>query len=194
MISFADAKKRIQTLPLRIRTETIPIWNAFGRFLAEDIHATQDLPAWNNSAMDGYVFRREDILKATENTPITLFMSGTVQAGDIVEHTLEPQTCMRILTGAPVPIGADVVIMQENTTINDDQITITQCPKAWNNIRRHGEEALLGSTLLKRGTRLDAATIGFALSASVHEVPVFVFPNIGIFSTGDELRNPKEGF
>ena len=193
MLSFEDAKSRIANLPLHLRTEIIPIWNAYGRVLAKDIYAIQDVPAWDNSAMDGYAFRREDIISADEKSSVTLILSGTVQAGDTTEHTLKPETCMRILTGAPVPNGADVVIMQENVIIDGDTVTITKCPKKWNNIRRHGEEALAGTTVLKRGTVLDAATIGFALSTSVHEVPVFVVPNIGIFSTGDELLNPKEG-
>lgn len=193
MLSFEDAKRRIASLSLSLRTENIPIWNAFGRILSEDIHAVQNLPAWNNSAMDGYAFRRKDILSASEETPVTLQLSGIIQAGDTSEYTLKPNTCMRIFTGAPVPTGADVVIMQENTVVDEDGVTIQKCPRIWNNIRRHGEEALAGSTILKKGTYLDAAAIGFALSASVHQAPVFVFPNIGIFSTGDELRNPKEG-
>ena len=193
MLSFEDAKRRISQLPLPLRMETIPIWDAFGRILAKDIHAVQDLPAWNNSAMDGYAFRREDILGASEQNPITLTLSGIIQAGDASEDSLKPGTCIRIFTGAPVPNGADVVIMQENTTADENTVTITKCPAVWKNIRRHGEEALAGSTIVKKGTHLNAAAIGFALSASVHEVSVFVFPKIGIFSTGDELRNPKVG-
>ena len=116
MLSFDDAKARIAKLPLPLSVETVPIWNAFGYFLAEDIHAVQDLPAWNNSAMDGYVFRYEDILEASEDHPVSLPLNGVVQAGDTDTHELVPNTCMRILTGAPTPRGADVVIMQENTT------------------------------------------------------------------------------
>lgn len=193
MLSFDDAKARITKLPLLLRLETIPIWNAFGRFLAEDICAVQDLPAWNNSAMDGYAFRHEDIFSASETNPISLPISGVIQAGDTNTHLLMSNTCMRIFTGAPIPQDADVVIMQENTTTTGNVVTITKCPKQWNNIRRHGEEVNAGTILLKKGTRLDASTIGFALSASVHHVPVFIPPCIGIFSTGDELRNPKEG-
>ena len=191
MLSFEDAKRRISQLPLRLRMETIPIWDAFGRILAEDINAVQDLPAWNNSAMDGYAFRREDILDASEKNPVTLRLSGIIQAGDTSERYLKPSTCIRIFTGAPFPSGADVVIMQENAIVTGDTVTVKKCPTVWKNIRRHGEEAFAGSTIVKRGTYLDAAAIGFALSASVHEVSVFVFPKIGIFSTGDELRNPK---
>ena len=193
MLSFDDAKSRIAKLPLPLNVEIIPIWDAFGRFLAEDIDAVQDLPAWNNSAMDGYAFRYEDIISASESHPVSLPLHGVVQAGDTSTHHLEPNTCMRILTGAPTPHGADVVIMQENTKITGNQITITKCPKRWNNIRRQGEEVQTGVRLLKKGTRLNAATIGLALAASVHHVPVFIPPRIGIFSTGDELRNPKEG-
>ena len=193
MLSFTDAKQRIAELPLTLGVETISIWDAFGRILAADITAVQDLPAWNNSAMDGYAFAKEDILHASEAHPVSLPLSGIVQAGDTADHRLTPGTCMRIFTGAPVPKGADVVIMQENTSTTDNLVTVHKCPKEWNNIRRLGEEAKSGETILKQGTRLDASTIGFALSASVHDVPVFVVPKIGIFSTGDELRNPKDG-
>ena len=136
MLSFEDAKRQIADLPLELQIETMPIWDAFGRILAEDIRARQDVPAWNNSAKDGYAFRREDILDASEDTPITLLQSGIVQAGDTTECTLTPGTCVRIFTGAPVPNGADIVIMQENTTVDGNQITIKKCPKLWNNIRQ----------------------------------------------------------
>jgi len=193
MLSFEEAKQRIAQLPLTLNVETVPIWDAFGCILADDIAAVQDLPAWNNSAMDGYAFCQADILNASETDPVSLPVSGIIQAGDTTEHHLTTGTCMRIFTGAPIPEGADVVIMQENTSTADNLVTISKCPKQWNNIRRLGEEAKSGNILLKKGTRLDATTIGFALSASVHKVPVFMPPNIGIFSTGDELRNPKDG-
>ena len=140
--------------------------------------------------MDGYAFRLEDIIGASESHPVSLPLHGVIHAGDTGVHHLAPNTCMRIFTGAPTPHGADVVIMQENTTLVGDQVTITKCPNQWKNIRRQGEEVQTGTTLLKKGTRLDA-TIGS--TAAWYTKTVFIPPRIGVFSTGDELRNPKEG-
>ncbi len=193
MLSFAEAKERITHLPLPLQTERLPLWQANGRTLALDLYAKQDLPAWSNSAMDGYVFRQEDILNATPETPVCLPLSGTIQAGDTRVHTIAPHTCMRIFTGAPVPQNGNLVIMQENVALTKDGIAIHQCPKLWNNIRQKGEEAKSGALLLRKGSTLDAAAIGLALSASVHEVTVWKVPNIGILSTGDELKDPRQG-
>ena len=193
MITFEEAKAHIAQLPLHLTTEKMKIWEASGRILATEICAAQDLPAWSNSAMDGYAMRHEDIVGASPTNPVLLPITETIQAGDRTEYTLQPGTCARIFTGAPTPKNTDVVIMQENTTVHGDSIRIEQCPSLWNNIRRQGEEATLGTPILKAGTTLDAASIGLALSASVHEVEVWSLPKIGILSTGDELNDPRKG-
>jgi molybdopterin molybdotransferase len=161
--------------------------------LATDIVAAQDLPAWSNSAMDGYAFQRSDIVNASEKHPIVVPVSDIIQAGSTIQHTLKPNQCVRIFTGAPIPKNANVVIMQENVTVTPTGIVIRKCPKQWNNIRQKGEECTSGEVLLKKGTQLDSATIGLALSASVHHIDVWKFPKIGIISTGDELKDPRKG-
>ncbi len=193
MITFEEAKAHIAQLPLPLAKERLPIWKASGRILATEVCAAQALPAWSNSAMDGYAMRHEDIVDASPTNPVELPVSDIIQAGDTTEYTLQPGTCARIFTGAPTPTNADVVIMQENATVDGGSIRIENCPNPWNNIRRQGEEAMLGTPILKVGTPLDAATIGLALSASVHEVEVWSLPTIGILSTGDELKDPRQG-
>jgi molybdopterin molybdotransferase len=193
MLSFTEAKKHIANLPLILRIETIPVWKANGRILARDIIAAQDLPAWSNSAMDGYAVQRVDVLQASEQNPVVLPVSDIIQAGSTTSHTLQSKCCVRIFTGAPTPTNADVVIMQENVTVTPEGIVIQKCPKPWNNIRQLGEECTSGEVLLKKGTQLDPATIGLALSASVHHVDVWKQPKVGILSTGDELRDPRNG-
>lgn len=193
MLSFTEAKAHIANLPLFLQVETIPVWQANGRVLAENIIAAQDLPAWSNSAMDGYAFQRNDIINASEENPIVLPVSNIIQAGSTAQHTLKPNQCVRIFTGAPIPENADIVIMQENVTVTPNGIVIRKCPKQWNNIRQMGEECTAGKVLLKKGTQLDSATIGLALSASIHHVVVWKHPKVGIISTGDELKDPRKG-
>ena len=193
MLSFTEAKEHIANLPLLLKVETIPAWTANGRVLAQDIIAAQDLPAWSNSAMDGYAFQRNDLINASEEHPIVLPVSDIIQAGSTTQQTIKPNQCVRIFTGAPTPNNADVVIMQENVTVTPKGIVIRKCPKPWNNIRQMGEECTSGEVLLKKGTQLDPATIGLALSASVHNVTVWKQPTVGIISTGDELRDPRKG-
>ena len=187
MITFAEAKQKIAQLELVLETEMIPITSAGNRILAINICAQSDVPAWSNSAMDGYALRLEDCSTETQ-----LPISQVIPAGKTHIEDLEPNTCARIFTGAAVPKGANSVVIQENVSINKDGLVSFDTPiNLWANIRQQGEEVSIGDVVLKKGTMLDAAGIALCLNAGIRDVEVWKNPVIGIISTGDELVNPQ---
>ncbi len=187
MISFEDAKSRIKQIPFTLTSESIRVTDAGQRILSSDVIACADIPSWNNSAMDGYAVRLEDYTDS-----IKLPVSQIVPAGKTNLAPLEPNTCARIFTGAPIPDGADAVVIQENVSIEENgNILFTKPFKRWSNIRLQAEEIAQGTVVLKKGTVLDASGIGLCLSAGVRIVEVWKIPTIGIIGTGDELVDPQ---
>jgi len=133
---------------------TLP--DAHNTVLVEDVHATFPLPPFDNSAMDGYAVRAEDVAAATAATPVTLPVVGDVAAGSTTPYTVQPGLCVRIMTGAPLPPGANAVIPLEDTDGGIAQVAIRRSvPNGWC-IRRAGEDAAPGSEVLKAGTHLGA--------------------------------------
>ena len=150
--------------------------------LAEPVYAQVDVPQWDNSAMDGYALRANDLQQPDNSLPL----AGRIAAGDRPEQSLPAGQCMHILTGAPVPLGADTVVAQEDCTISPEQIQFNHC-KAGGNIRRRGEEIQQGQLLLEAGTRLRAQEIGLLASQGYAEVEVYTPLRIGLISSGNEL-------
>ena len=187
MISFTEAQQKILSLPFSLSTQTRKLSDCFGCYLAKDIVAKIPLPHWNNSAMDGYAFCWDDL----ENGQSQYLISMTIAAGDTSNRTLPSGTSARIMTGAPLPQGADTVIMQENTEkIGPDSIRFLQKPSKGKgaNVRLAGEEIAVGETGLQKGTRLGAAELALCVSLGYSELEVFSSPKIGIIATGDELK------
>lgn len=185
MITFEQAQAHIFSLPFTPSMETISILDAYQRILATDIHSQTPLPSWNNSAMDGYAVHIDDIQK-----DVGLTISQIIPAGATEIAPLKRGTCVRIFTGAPVPVGANAVIMQENTVLDGDLVYFLKTPTLWNNIRRQGEEVASNALLLRRGSVLDATSIPLAISAGIRTVEVWKWPTIGILATGDEIVDP----
>jgi molybdopterin molybdotransferase len=175
-----------QASPLTI-SESISTMTATGRVLAEPVIATVTVPPADNSAMDGYAIRVEDLLQST-----ILPVSQRIPAGATAEP-LRAGTAARIFTGAPVPENADAVIMQERC-VQDDQgnVTINHQPKAGENIRRAGEDIKPGTVILEKGARLRPQDIGLAASVGAATLDVFKKLRVAIFSTGDELVEPGD--
>ncbi|GAB7530076.1 molybdopterin molybdotransferase MoeA [Pseudomonas sp. 3A(2025)] len=166
--------------------ETLPLAQALGRVLAQDIVATLDLPPWPNSAMDGYALRLAD----WNGEPLPV--SQRILAGTAPEP-LTPGTCARIFTGAPVPEGADCVEMQENADVLDDgRVRFTQALSLEQNIRPQGQETRSGERVLAAGTRLGPVELGLAASLGVAELEVIRRPRVAVLSTGDELVEPGQ--
>ena len=172
-----------QAKPLS-ETEQVPLTEALGRVLAEPVRSQVDVPPWDNSAMDGYAVNTRDL---EDNQ--TLRIAQRIPAGSS-GSPLEPGTAARIFTGAPVPEGADAVVMQEVCEAEGETLRILELPKPAANIRRAGEDILQGEEVLARGIRLQPQQLGLAASVGVAELRVYRRLKVAIFSSGDELVMP----
>lgn len=175
-----------------IGTERCDILSSLGRVLAEDISAPFNVPPFDNSAMDGYAVRQADIAAASAERPARLRIAGDIPAGYSAAAPLEQGSALRIMTGAPVPDGADTVIMQEDTASDGAFVEILKQSPAGTNIRRAGEDIKKGSLLFRAETMLRPAHIGILASIKKAVVSVYQRPRVAILSTGDELVDIDE--
>lgn len=169
-------------------TEDLPIRDALNRVLASPIRSTIDVPAYTNSAMDGYAIQGTDI---PDTGTKGLKIIGTIMAGKPLEIHIASGECARIMTGGKIPAGADTVIMQEHVQIDDTgkTITITAGHQTGQNVRQAGEDLSKGDVVFQPGTRLTPADLGMLASMGIAEVSVFKRVKVVFFSTGDELVN-----
>ncbi len=168
--------------PLRV-----PLDDALGAVLAETITSPLDIPAWPNSAMDGYAVRGEDVRGATEPAPRTLRVIEQIPAGNFPTRTVGAGECARIFTGAPLPDGADCVIRQEDTDLGVETVRILQDRDVGANVRRAGEDIRRGALVLEAGTELGPAQLGVLASLAVATPLIYRRPRIAILATGDEI-------
>jgi molybdopterin molybdotransferase len=174
-------------------TESIATLEADGRVLASDVVSSLHVPPQDNSSMDGYALRCADVPKAGVVLPV----SQRIAAGS-AGSALQPGTVARIFTGAPIPPGADAVVMQEDCTASDSSadgqphVTVNAIPSAGQWIRRAGEDVARGAVVLARGQRLGPAALGLAASVGMAELQVVRRPRVALFSTGDELVMPGQ--
>jgi len=186
-LAAREAALRILAAVPRQPTLRIPLDDALGTVLAEPLVSPLDLPAWTNSAMDGYAARSDDVHGATAERPIRLRVVEQIPAGCFPSRTLQPGECARIFTGAPLPSGADSVIRQEDTDLGRDTVEIRSDRDAGANIRSAGEDIRRGETVLEAGTELGAAELGVLASLAVAHPLVFRRPRVGILGGGDEI-------
>ena len=169
---------------------------ALGRILAADVTSLVDLPPWDNSAMDGYALRHADLTGGADANEPAMSGTGTlpvvdvVPAGDPRDLTLVPGVAVRIMTGAPVPSGADTVVQVERTDAGRDAVTVLEPVPAGANIRRRGEDVAAGATVLHAGEVLTAARLGLAAATGHATLPVRRRPLVLVVSTGSELVAP----
>lgn len=173
-------------------TETVSLLDAVGSVLAEDIAAVRNQPPFPRSPLDGYAVRSEDIRGASKEQPSLLRVIDEVTAGHVSERQVEKGMAVRIMTGAPIPEGADCIVGQEDTDYGEDTVEIYEELKAWQNYCFEGEDYKAGSTLLKKGTVLGAAEIGVLASLGMREAPVYRSPKAALITTGDEIVLPGE--
>jgi molybdopterin molybdotransferase len=175
-------------------TERVHVRAALGRVLAADVISPLDVPAHDNSAMDGYAVRFADLPREGQ---VTLTVAGTAFAGAPFGDNLGPGTCVRIMTGGVVPAGADTIVMQEHVEAKNDRVTIGAGHRKGQNLRRAGEDLAVGQVALKRGIVLRPAEVGLISSLGLPEVSVYRRLRAAFFSTGDELVSlgtvPKQG-
>ncbi len=190
---FEEAQKRLfETRPPR-RTVTLTTTDARGRVVSEDVFVREDTPRFDNSAMDGYAVREQDVVEASPDDPAVLEVVEEIPAGSTEweEYSLGAGEAMRIFTGAPVPDGADVVLLQEKVDRSGDEIRVPEPPRK-GNIRFRGEELKEGEVLVEKGSVVNPATAGILLSQGITEINVFRRPQVGIVSTGEELVDCSE--
>ncbi|HEX9687339.1 MAG TPA: gephyrin-like molybdotransferase Glp, partial [Burkholderiales bacterium] len=175
-------------------TERLSIRAALGRVLAEDVVSPLNVPAHDNSAMDGYAVRFADLKPDGE---VALRSMGSSFAGAPFKGTVAAGQCVRIMTGGVVPAGADTIVMQEHVKADKDRVTVGPGHKKGQNLRRAGEDLKVGQVALKRGLALRPAEIGLISSLGIGEVTVYRKLRVAFFSTGDELvsigTQPGEG-
>ncbi|GAB2180602.1 molybdopterin molybdotransferase MoeA [Denitratisoma sp. agr-D3] len=187
-LSFDEALAQLLASARTVEgTETLPLEQALGRVLATDQVSAIQVPPQDNSAMDGYALRSADVATAGTVLPI----SQRIPAGS-VGHALAVGTAARIFTGAPVPAGADAVVMQELCEHGDGTVTINHKPQAGDNVRRAGEDIARDSVVLAAGSRLNPQALGLLASVGIARVPVLRPLRVALFSTGNELVSPGE--
>jgi molybdopterin molybdotransferase len=187
-LTLADALDRIRSTIQPVEgSESVDLPNALGRILDEDVVSAVNVPGHTNSAMDGYAVRAED-LPEPESGPETLVMIGTAWAGRGFDGEVGKGQCVRIMTGAPVPDGADTVIMQEHVESDDDKVVIKAGNRPGQHVRHAGEDIKQGDIALAAGIILRPAQLGVLASIGCGEVRVRRRPRVAFFSTGDELR------
>ena len=186
-LSFEQAQERILNGVKAIKTQrSVSIREALGRVLSHDVTSPLDVPPFINSAMDGYAINSADI--PAEGETARLKMTGKSFAGQPFDGSLKSGECIRIMTGAVVPEGADTVIMQEHVQADGDIISIGSGHKPGQNVRHPGDDFSAGDTILKAGERLSPAKLGLLASVGVTELNVTRTPVVAFFSTGDELK------
>lgn len=166
---------------------SVPLSESLGRVTATDVRAETPVPAWDNSAMDGYALRRADLL-ADKPLPV----QGRSLAGRPFTEPLKPGHCVRIMTGAVLPAGCDAVVMQEDVEVTDQGVLIDQVPEDGNNIRRAGEDCRSGDRLLPEGHRIRPQDLALLASVGCAEVAVKPRLRVALLTSGDELRQPGE--
>ncbi len=190
MTTPMDYKKARDLLLDRVsptEKENCPLSECAGRILAQDIRAKDNIPPFDRSAYDGYAFRASDTLPASESSPVTLRILEEVAAGAVPSMEVTAGTAVKILTGAPIPGGADAVLMFEKTRFTDRTITLFAPVKTGSNIVQAGEDVQAGQLLAQAGDRIDAGMAGTLASQAVSRPQVYRRLRIGIFSTGNEV-------
>ncbi len=167
--------------------EKVSLDDALGRILAEDIVAQRNNPPMDNSAMDGYAVITADLLSATPDNPVKLEVVDNVPAGSVAQVTLKNKQAIRIMTGAPIPQGADAVLMQEDTEKNGNGILAKDKTEVGENIRLAGEDVKVGDVVIKKGVTITPSHIGMMAVVGRSNIYVSQRPTVAILSTGDEI-------
>jgi molybdopterin molybdotransferase len=188
-LSVTNAQKCILETVNKLGIETVKLEQSLSRVLAEDVRANRDQPPYDVSAMDGYAVRSADLA----NVPVTIEIIEDIKAGDMPTKIVQPGQCARIMTGAPVPEGADAVIRVEDTlALSERSVKINRAVQASNDIRRLGENMRNGEVVLTVGTEITPGVIGILATVKRAQMLVYRRPRVAILSTGNELEGMDE--
>ncbi len=196
LISVEEAVAKLQDiLPKNLPMSIVELVNSLGSFSAEDIVARIDMPEFDRSAVDGYAVRAIDVQGATVNNPAVLRIIGIMKPGDKPDkHVVGAGEAVEIHTGAPLPRGADAVVMYEDTMRNDDEFEVYSPVSRYANVSRKGEDFAKGSIIVPRGERIRAQHIGIIASNGIDRVKVYGKLSAAIISTGNELIEPGKPY
>ncbi len=187
MLTFEQAqsvvREKLGAVKRDLKAEAAPLGQALNRVLAENVEADRDYPPFNRSTRDGYAVRSADVGTA----PAALDCVGEVRAGESFAGQVAPKQCVRIMTGAPLPPGADAVVMFEQAHESDARVSVQRPVEPWENVVRQGSEAAAGNVVVHEGRRLGAAELGLLASVGRKDVNVFRQPSVAILPTGDEV-------
>ncbi len=188
MISVAEAEQRILAALRRTPLEQIVLTESLGRVIGEDVRSRRTQPPMAVSAMDGFAVRSDDVA----NVPADLCIVGYAPAGGSYDETVKPGEAVRIFTGAPVPAGADTIVIQEDTDIDGDSVRVKESAARGTYIRPAGLDFAEGDVLIKAGTRMTARHVGLAAAMNVPWLMAYRQPRVAILATGDEIVMPGE--
>ncbi len=192
LLTLEEARKAIyqnfEVKPLGV--EEIPLLEAYNRVLAEDVTSPLDIPPFNRSTVDGYAVKSADTFGAEENHPIKLKLCGTVTVGEMPKIAVEHGTAAEIMTGAPIPEGADAVVMAEYTELKNGEIYVYSAVAKDENVMKAGSDIRKGETVLKKGQLLGAREIGAIAAVGLSKVKVYMVPRVAVLSTGAEVTEP----
>lgn len=180
-----------RVLPIT-QIEQVPLLEADGRVLAEAVYASGDVPPFDRSPFDGYAFRAADTAGVDAVHPVTLSILEEVPAGGMWSRAVTPGTATKILTGAPIPPGANAVTKYEDTVFTAQTVTISQAFSAGDNVIPQGEDVQKGQLLAEAGTVIDSALLGTLAAQGITAPRVYAVPKVGIITTGSELAEPGE--
>lgn len=191
MISYAQAVQTIiHNLPQPLPAERLALTAASQRVLSRALTAPHDMPPFDQSLMDGYALRSRDIRQAAPERPARLALGATLTAGECLEQPLKPRQAVRIMTGAPIPPGADAVLKMEESEVDDGELVVRQPLDRRVNVQRRGDEIRRHTVVLSRGERLTPQRIGAALALGLADVEVARRPRLALIAPGDELLPP----
>lgn len=186
-IALEEALEILNKNTKALKSEVVSIKDSLKRVLYGDVKSKINNPPFNKSVFDGYAFKSEDSKGTSKENPIELKIVDEIFAGDFSEREIKSGEAIRIMTGAPIPVGADCVLKQEETERQGDLVKIFKEMKENQNISFMGEDIKIGETLIKKGKRLDYADLGIMASSGISEVLVYKKPRVSIISTGDEV-------
>lgn len=194
LVSLDEARRIVLDTfkPAPLGVEEAPLLEAQGRVLAEDLYSQVDVPPFDRALMDGYAVRAEDTFGADEAHPAQLKVIGRIKAGDIPSQEVGSREAVEIATGAPLPRGANAVVMVEYTSERDGMLQVYRPVSPGENVMSAGSDLMIGERALRRGTVLGAREIAVLAALGVANVKVYRKPRVAIFSTGDELQQVGE--
>ncbi len=190
MISCEQAQKIILKHSRKKRTEFVPLMDSLGCILAEKIRVPVPLPHWDNSAMDGFALKAEDTRNAQNQSPVFLKITGVLKAGDPASLKMKSGEAVKIMTGAPIPEGANTVLPKEMASVENQTLKVFKPVEKGRHIRRRGEEIQKGTSLDWRNTPVHSGTSAFLAQIGTTKVRIYAKPKVAVLTTGSELIVP----